>query len=143
GRSAVLSDLHGRRRCRPRRPKRSGAVSQYKHPALQELADQQVRFAPPQRRLEQLQRAERLLAEIDPQRNYPYQFICYRVTDYRPDAYADLLLDGQALMHDLGMLIAELAGSMPPVEADTLAEPVRTLEEISKDLNVTTKTINR
>jgi RNA polymerase sigma factor (sigma-70 family) len=118
-------------------------VSHYKHLAVQELADQQVRFAPPQRRLEQLRRAERLLSEIDPEKHYPYQFVCYRVTDYRPDAHADLLLRGEALSHDLGLLIAELARSMPAVPADTLAEPVRTLEEISKELNVTTKTINR
>jgi RNA polymerase sigma factor (sigma-70 family) len=118
-------------------------VSTYQYQALQELADQQVRFAPPQRRLEQMQRAERLLAEVDPAKEYPYQFICYRVTDYRPDAYADLLLGGQGLVHDLYLLIAELAGSLPAVPADTLTEPVRTLEEMSKELNVTTKTINR
>src|SRR6516225_1572421 len=125
------------------RPKRSGAVTHYKHDALQELADQQVRFAPPPKRLEQLQRAERLLGELDPEKEYPYQFICYRVTDYRPDAYPDLLLGGQVLVHDLGLLIAELAGSLPAVPADSLAEPVRTLEQMSKELNVTTKTINR
>jgi RNA polymerase sigma factor (sigma-70 family) len=118
-------------------------VSDYKYQALKELADQQVRFAPPQRRLEQLKRAERLLAEIDLDREYPYQFICYRLTEYRPDAYPELLVQGPALLHDLGQLIAELAGSLPAIPADTLTEPVRTLEEISKQLNVTTKTINR
>jgi RNA polymerase primary sigma factor len=118
-------------------------VSNYRYAALQELADQQVRFAPPPRRLEQLRRAERLLGEIDAEKEYPYQFICFRITDYRPDAYADLLLHGQALRHDLCLLVRQLAGSMPAVPADTLTEPVRTLEEISKDLNVTTKTINR
>src|SRR6516164_5762878 len=90
-----------------------------------------------------MRRAELLLAELDADKSYPYQFICYRVTDYRPDAYPDLLLGGQALVHDLGLMIAELASSMPAVPADTLSEPVRTLEEISKELNVTTKTINR
>jgi RNA polymerase sigma factor (sigma-70 family) len=118
-------------------------VSHYKYQALQELADQQVRFAPPQRRLEQLQRTERLLAEVDVDKDYPYQFVCYRITDYRPDAYPDLLCNGEILVHDLGLLIAELAGSMPAVPADTLPGPVRTLDEISRDLNVTTKTINR
>src|SRR5271170_7034107 len=120
-------DPHGRRRNRPRRPKRSGAVSDYRYQALQELADQQVRFAPPQRRLEQLKRAERLLTEIDPHKDYPYQFICYRVTDFRPDAYPDLLVRGQALVHDLCALITELSGSLPAVPADELAEPVLTL----------------
>jgi RNA polymerase primary sigma factor len=128
---------------RPRRPKRSGAVSDYHYQALKELADQQVRFAPPQRRLEQMQRAERLLIEIDLEKHYPYQFIGYRITDYRPDAYAELLLGGQEVVHDLYLLIAELAESLPAVPAETLAEPVMTLDEISKQLNVTTKTINR
>src|SRR5262245_17830497 len=50
------------------------AVSNFKYPALKELTDQQVRFAPPARRLEQMKRAHRLLAELDPTRQYPYQF---------------------------------------------------------------------
>jgi RNA polymerase sigma factor (sigma-70 family) len=119
------------------------AVTDFKFEALKELADQQVRFAPPSRRLEQLRRAEILLAEIDPARAYPYQFICFRVTEFRPDAYADLVLTGQDLQHDLGLLIAELATSLPAVPVESVAEPVFTLDEISKRLNVTTKTINR
>lgn len=112
-------------------------------PALQELTDQQVRFVPPARRLEHLTRAERLLTEIDVQKTYPYQYVVYRITDYRPDAYAELLLPGQDLIHDLGLLIAQLAGSLPAQPVETMAEPVWTLDEISKRLNVTTKTINR
>jgi RNA polymerase primary sigma factor len=118
-------------------------VTTFKHPALKQLTDQQVRFVPPARRMEQLARAEQLLAEIDPDRQYPYQFVCFRITDYRPDAYPDLLIEGQDLEHDLGLLIAELADSLPAVPVEQVAEPVMTLEEISKKLNVTPKTINR
>jgi RNA polymerase sigma factor (sigma-70 family) len=119
------------------------AVSNFKHPALKQLTDQQVRFVPPARRLEQLARAERLLAEIVPDKQYPYQFVCFRITDYRPGAYPDLLIDGADLEHDLGLLIAELAGSLPAVPVEEVAEQVLTIEEMSKQLNVTTKTINR
>jgi RNA polymerase primary sigma factor len=118
-------------------------VSEFLNPALMQLTDQQVRFAPPARRLEQLARAERLLAEIDPSRHYPYQYICYRVTDFRPDSYPDLLLSGQELEHDLCLLISALARSTPAVPIDAVAEPVLTLEQISKRLNVSTKTISR
>src|SRR5262249_6008908 len=52
------------------------AVTGFKHPALAQLTDQQVRFAPPARRLEQRERAEKLLGEIDPAKQYPYQFVC-------------------------------------------------------------------
>jgi len=118
-------------------------VTEFKHPALKQLTDQQVRFAPPARRLEQLNRAEELLARIDPEKQYPYQFVCYRITDYRPDSYPDLLISGDDLEHDLYLFIAELADSMPPVPVETVAEPVLTLEQMSERLNVSTKTINR
>ena len=85
----------------------------YHYQALQELADQQVRFAPPPRRYEQLQRAERLLTEIDPAREYPYQFVCFRVTDFRSDAYPGLLMKGQDLIQDLGLWIHEMAPLCP------------------------------
>src|ERR1700724_669417 len=119
------------------------AVSNFKHPALKQLTDQQVRFAPPPRRLEQLARAERLLAELEPAKQYPYQFICYRITDYRPDAYPNLLIDGRDLEHDLCLFIAELSRHTPAVRVESVDEPVLTLEQISKQLNVSTKTISR
>jgi RNA polymerase sigma factor (sigma-70 family) len=115
----------------------------FKHQALKELADQQVRFSPPEKRLEQLSRTELLLNEIDPDRTYPYQFLCYRITDFRPTEHADLLFIGGDVIHDLGLFLAELAHSMPAMPAEEMPEPVLTLEEMSKKLNVTTKTINR
>ncbi len=109
----------------------------FKHPALKQLTEQQVRFAPPARRLEQVARAERLLAEIDETRQYPYQYVCYRLTEFRPDSYPDLRILGADLAHDLRQMIEW----MTPVEA--LPEPVLTLEELSKRFNVSTKTIRR
>jgi RNA polymerase primary sigma factor len=115
----------------------------YKNQALKELADQQVRFAPPSRRLEQLKRAEHLLTEIDPAKAYPYQFLCYRVTDFRSDANGAVVIAGEDVIHDLGLWINELAVSLPAIPIEDVAEPVLSTEEISKKLNVTTKTINR
>lgn len=118
-------------------------MNRYKIQALNELTDQQVRFAPPGRRLQDLRRAEALLTEIDTQRTYPYQWVCFKITEFRPDAYPDLMLAGQDVVHDLGLMIADLAASMPAVPAESIAEPVVTLEDLSKQLNVTTKTIQR
>jgi len=118
-------------------------VTSFKNPALKQLADQQVRFAPPARRLEQLSRAERLLGEIDPTKQYPYQFVCYRMTEFRPTSYPDLRIDGADLKHDLCQIIQELARSMPAMPVETMAESVLTLEQMSQRLNVSTKTINR
>ena len=57
----------------------------YNIPILKELRDQQVRFAPREKKVEQINRAERLLAELDPRRTYSYEYLCYRITDFRPE----------------------------------------------------------
>jgi len=111
-------------------------VAMFSVPALRELTDQQARFAPANRRTEQVARASKLLAEIDPGKQYPYQFVCFRITDFRPESYPDLLISGADLQHDLPLLIEALT---VPAEA----EPVLTLEQVSKKLNVSTKTIRR
>jgi len=120
---------------------------QYKVPALHQLADQQVRFAPAANRQEQMVRAERLYAELDPAKDYPYQYICFRITDYRPDSLAELVIPGADLRHDLWLLIDELAKSLPRSEPmarlPESPEKLLTLEQISERLNVSTKTISR
>src|SRR5262249_61178376 len=68
---------------------------------------------------------------------------CHRSPEYRPDACPALPVSGGDLSHALGLLIAELAASLPAVPVEEVAEEVLTLEEISKKLNVTPKTINR
>jgi RNA polymerase sigma factor (sigma-70 family) len=118
-------------------------VTSFRHPALKQLTDQQVRFAPPGRRVEQLARAERLLTELDFDKQYPYQFICFRITDFRPDSYPDLLIPGRELEHDLCLMIESLARTTPAQPVEAVPEPVLTLEQISKRLNVSTKTISR
>jgi RNA polymerase primary sigma factor len=118
-------------------------VNQYRIEALRELTDQQVRFLPPPRRMQHLARAERLLTEVRPERQYPYQFVCYRVTEYRSDGHPDLVISGDDLRHDLSAMVSELAVSMPALPVEQVEEKVLTLDEISKKLNVTTKTINR
>jgi RNA polymerase primary sigma factor len=118
-------------------------VSDFNVPALKQLADQQVRYAPPARRQEQLARGQRLLPEIDPNRQYPYQFVCFRITEFRSDAYPDLLIPGRELAHDLALLLDRLARSLPAVPIDQAGEEILTLEEISRELNVSTKTICR
>ena len=44
----------------------------YLNPALRQLRDQQVRFAPREKKIEQVNQAEKLLGELDPRRTYTY-----------------------------------------------------------------------
>src|SRR4051794_30775954 len=109
-------------------------VSRYRHPAMKQFADQQMRFAfadqqmrtaHRDRLLQQLLRAEALLQQVDPRKSYPYQFVFFRVTDARTDAYPDLLVSGDDLANDLREWIegvSEAAG----IASEDAGEPVYT-----------------
>jgi RNA polymerase primary sigma factor len=118
-------------------------MRQYMHPAIRQLRDQQVKYAPVDRRLEQLNRAERLIAELVPGKLYPYQFVCFRITNYRSDLYPDLKIEGRDLEHDLSLFIHDLSLTVPPVPAEEVPEPVLTLDQLCENLKVSTKTISR
>lgn len=111
--------------------------------ALKELTDQQVRFAPIARRRDQLARAANLLGELSSDRAYPYQFVCYRITDYRSDAYGDLLIPGSDLRQDLAEFIKRVERSIPPLPIEQAVEEILTLDQVSKQWNVSTKTLTR
>lgn len=117
-------------------------MSQFRHAAISQFADQQVRYAPRDRRLQQLDRAEKLLAEIDLERKYPYQYVCFRITEYRPDIYPDLVLDGKDLHHDLSQFIDVVSTSVP-LPWEEAGENVLSVEDVSKLYRVSTKTVHR
>jgi Mor family transcriptional regulator len=116
--------------------------TEYLHPAIRELRDQQVRFAPRDKKIEQVNRAERLLAELDPARVYTYEYVCYRITDFRPEVAPQVKLDGAAARHDLRLFVEDLSDAAD-VPSQAAGERVLTVEELSKQFNVSTKTIAR
>ncbi|MCS6866475.1 MAG: sigma-70 family RNA polymerase sigma factor [Gemmataceae bacterium] len=118
-------------------------MSEFKITALKELTEQQTRYAPTARRQAQIANAQKLLGEIEPHKTYPYQYVCYRLTEYRSEAYPDLCIRGDQLRHDLELFIRRLERSLPAVPAEQSVEPMLTLEEVSKRFNVSTKTISR
>jgi len=118
-------------------------VSEFKTKALKELAEQQTRFAPPARRLAQIASARKLLSEVEAEKTYPYQYVCFRVTEYRSEAYPDLLISGDALRYDLELFARRVEKSLPALPIEQTVEELLTLEDVSKRFNVSTKTISR
>ena len=114
----------------------------YVNPAIRELRDQLVRFAPREKKMEQVDMAEKLLCEIDPTRTYSYEYLCYRITNYRPESYPDLRLSGKEACHDLRLFVEDVsdAADIPSAAA---GEPVITVDELSRQFKVSTKTISR
>ncbi len=114
----------------------------YQSPALQDLCDQQIRFAPRAKKLQQVEAAERLIGEVDTQRDYPYDYVCFRVTGYRPEAAAPSKIAGRDLVHDLRLFVEDLSDSAD-MSAENIGEQVLTVEELARQFNVSTKTISR
>ncbi len=114
----------------------------YRIVAVRELRDQQVRFAPREKRLEQANRAERLMAELDRKRDYPFDFLFYRVTEVRPEQSSRIVVKGEDAAHDLRLFVEDITDSMN-IRIEEAAEPVHTVEELSKLFKVSTKTIAR
>ena len=114
----------------------------YRVSLIRELRDQQVKLATRQTRLEQAARAERLLGELDLAREYPYEFIYYRVTDYRPVDNSRKLVAGEDAAHDLRLFVEDVTDSLN-LMIEEVKEPVHTVEELSRMFNVSTKTISR
>lgn len=116
-------------------------MSEFRISALEHLAEQ-VRFAPPGVRQEQMDRARALREQIRSGRAYPYQFVHYRITNFRTDQHAGLLIEADDLRHDLEMFADRLARTLQ-TGLELPAEPLLTLAEVSRRFNVSTKTISR
>ncbi len=102
----------------------------------------QMEFTPAHALGAQLNAAEDLLYSLDPAKAYPYDFVLFRITGYRPrDTGADLLT-GLALQHDLGVLIEQLSQTLD-LKAAEQPEPVLSIEDVATRFNVTSKTIQR
>lgn len=117
-------------------------MSVYRNPAMRLLKDQQIRYAPRDVRVTQIDRAEHLLHEIDTAKIYPYPELCEQITTFRSELYPDLVITGDEALHDLRCFIEDLSDSVD-VPADAAGEEVWTVEDVSRRFNVSTKTVAR
>ncbi len=116
-------------------------ISQPYH--CQPLADlaRQLLFAPPDKRIEQVRRAEKLHDQLDTSVAYPFEFISYRITGYRSETESDSLLVGEAILPDLRLLIDSLsrATDIPIQGNEAFEEP----KELAARARVSEKTVSR
>jgi len=103
----------------------------------------QLRFTPGATLLEQTYRAERLVRMIDPTKRYPYDFICFKLTDYKPkETVAIEPLVGEDVLADLARFISDVS-SRNPVGTDQLPEPAFSVGELVEQAGVSAKTLRR
>jgi RNA polymerase primary sigma factor len=117
-------------------------MPRYNNPAIRQLKDQQVRYAPHRVREEQIDRAEQLLEKLDPQATYRYQDLCLQVTGCPVELYPDLELTGVDAAHDLRLFIDDLSASLN-LAAENSREQILTVDDLSRKFKVSTKTVDR
>jgi RNA polymerase primary sigma factor len=64
-----------------------------------------------EKKIEQVNRRRKsLLGEIgNLARTYTYEYLCYRITNYRPGSYPSLKLSGGEASHDLHLFVEDLS----------------------------------
>lgn len=117
-------------------------MNRYRNPALKLLRDQQIRFAPREVRVKQVDRAEQLLVNLDPRRSYGYPELCEKITSFRSEMHPDLVITGEEAIHDLRCFVEDLSESVA-VPAESVGEDVWTVADVSRRYRVSEKTVNR
>jgi len=98
-------------------------------------------FSPQDKRIRQVARIEQLHDQLNPDKNYPLDFVFYRITSYRREGKDSVLLPGDAVLPDLRLMIDTLSRSVH-IQPDA-GDPVETSAELAGRLKVSTKTIGR
>lgn len=115
-------------------------MANYHHGPMAELAHQ-LTLSPVRLRLRQLDAIEHLVDVIEPDKSYPYDFICNHITEYTPRGGLQRTMQGKTLIEDLVQMLEDLSSS--PVLPAGVFRPCYTTEELATRLKVSTKTVCR
>ncbi|MBW8035711.1 MAG: sigma-70 family RNA polymerase sigma factor [Planctomycetes bacterium] len=113
---------------------------------LNKLLDQlfqELRFAPREQKEKQLNAAKDLAASIDDDREYPFEFICFKITAYRPKStdHPDSV-KGYVLAHDLKLFMTKLSRELA-LSTSQQDETICSIKNLAARLSVSEKTIHR
>jgi RNA polymerase primary sigma factor len=102
----------------------------------------QLRYTPEKKRRKQLEGAEQLFAIIDKDKEYPFEFVWFRITGFQLKTETDELIKGDELLEDLRVFISKLSGKLALSVAEQ-EQKIYTIDELAKSVGVSTKTIYR
>ncbi len=86
--------------------------------------------------------AEQLIRIIDPRESYPYEFVVFRLTGYRPPRSRGGLMPGKTLRRDLMQLMLDVCDSFE-LRCGDYNEPIYDIPALARHFSVSTKTVQR
>ncbi len=115
---------------------------QLTHSILREFFSQ-LRFASGAQQKKYLTAAEKLMLIVDPQKEYPVDFVIFRITGKRLSGpHQDAMIAGRELIADLRVFITHFSERLE-LPAAAQPEPIHTVEELAGRFGVSSKTIRR
>jgi len=117
-------------------------MAKYQNKALEQLFSE-LRFSPRSQKIKQLAAAEALLDIAQSDHVYPFEFICFRITEYRLRTVStEKLVSGVDLIADLRIFIKSLSRALNLLVAEQ-DEEIYSIEELAEQFSVSCKTIHR
>ena len=116
-------------------------MAKYRNALIGELA-RQFAYTPRARKVEQLDRICAVAPSVQPGKSYPYDFVCYQITRFRPDDAPHVVFDGVSLKADLMTLLHDLSDSLD-LPVSWAGQTVLTLDEVRRTYDVSLKTLRR
>lgn len=112
------------------------------NPVLSQLF-METSFVPREQQIKQLNAAEGLFKIISPAQEYPYEFICFKITGFRPKTHpAVRSITGADLLKNLPKYIHKASARLR-LRTDQEQEKIYTINELAEQLNVSIRTIER
>lgn len=104
----------------------------------------QAKFSPEKQRKMQINACDTLLRLVRPGKSYPFEFLCFHLTGYRPrTADAAKLIDYNTLLHDLSVYTEQISRSMKIPVGDLAGQKFYTVQSLCRRFKVCPKTISR
>lgn len=116
-------------------------VKSFRLSEIKQLAHE-LTLSPVRHRLRQVSGILRVIELAECDREYPYSFVCFHITGYRPRKGSDSLLCGKDLKADLVELLDTLT-AQSPLPAGAALGRLYDADALSKRFKVSTKTISR
>lgn len=113
-----------------------------KNPVLAQLF-METSFVPKTQQLKQLLAAENLYKIINPVQEYPYEFICFKITGFRPKTHPAIKsIIGKDLLENLPSYIHKASARLD-LQVNQQGEKIYTLDGLATHLNVSIRTLER
>jgi len=114
----------------------------YKNPVIRWLRNRQLTTATREEMLPQIEAAEKVIVGLDTDASYPAAHVVSQVVGTPLPEAGNRKISGIDLLHDLRLFVEDLSDSVE-LNAESVGEPVFTVDELAKLFNVSTKTISR